>query len=164
MQSQAPRRRNPSRGIVIGGPRRAEPHGLRRPKEEVVDYAEEARLQQEREEYERHQRRLASFDDPEDYPGQRAAALASIEEERQAEERRRMAGSLEDAIRASILDTGRPLVDLEPPRRTNDDEAGPSNLVGDAPEVKQEPDDAYYFDNMSPSHERQYFCRHGGGY
>ena len=157
--SQAPRRHNPSRGIVI-----AEPQGLRRPKEEVVDYAEEARLRQEREEYERQQRRLASFDDPEDYPGQRAAALASIKEERQAEERRRMAGPLKDALRASILDTGRTFVDLEPPRHTNDDEADPSNLAGDAPEVKQEPDDAYYFDNMLPSQERQYFRRHGGGY
>lgn len=90
--------------------------------------------------------------------------LASIEEERQKEECRRMAGPLEDALRASILDTGRPLVDLEPPRRTNDDEAGPSNRAGNAPEVKQEPDDAYYFDNMSPSQEHQYFRRHGGGY
>lgn len=92
-----------------------EPQGLRRPKQEVLeDYAEEAKRQLELEEYERQARRMASFDDPEDTPGMRAAELVSIEAARQDAERRAMAGSVHNAIRASTSTTAAPSSTWDP--------------------------------------------------
>jgi hypothetical protein len=71
--------------------------------------------------YERQQRFIASSDDLEDYPGFRAACMASLND------KNAWRGDLDTAIVMSIRDAGVPLVDL-----TNDGEAGPSSMVKDA--------------------------------
>jgi hypothetical protein len=102
-------------------------------------------------EYERHQRLIASNDDPEDCLGLRAACLVSLND------KDAWRGNLDTAIAMSIHDTGKPLVDL-----THDGEAGPSGLVKDEPDerVKQEvvSDDMYNFHKYyDASGYRKYF-------